>query len=64
VDLSSIIKISVCNNTCAIVFGRRFEYDDHNFAQYMQHIEESFRLTSGEITLEVEQNKYTGGCCC
>lgn len=48
-DPRNLIHISVSNNICSIVFGKRFEYDDPVFMNYMSSIEENFKLLSGNI---------------
>nr|KAG5693493.1 hypothetical protein BaRGS_006483 [Batillaria attramentaria] len=42
VDIKQITHISVSNNICSIIFGRRFEYDDTTFQRYMDTWEDLF----------------------
>ncbi|XP_025098460.1 cytochrome P450 2J2-like isoform X2 [Pomacea canaliculata] len=42
-DLTRITQVSVSNNICSIVFGKRFEYEDPVFKGYMQRIEENIQ---------------------
>ena len=48
-DLSKLTQVSVSNNICSIVFGRRFQYDDPDFIGYMSDMDEVFRILSGKF---------------
>ncbi|KAK7101305.1 cytochrome P450 2J1-like [Littorina saxatilis] len=43
VDLSTLTQISVSNNICSIIFGKRFDYDDPTFIGYMRMLEENMK---------------------
>nr|KAG5708844.1 hypothetical protein BaRGS_009253 [Batillaria attramentaria] len=43
-DLTDLIGVSTSNNICAMVFGRRFRYDDPEFTRYLYLITENFKL--------------------
>ncbi|KAL8604729.1 hypothetical protein ACOMHN_017688 [Nucella lapillus] len=46
-DLNHLTTVSVSNNICSIVFGKRFEYDDPVFAMYLNNLEENVKKLSG-----------------
>ncbi|KAK7108790.1 cytochrome P450 2U1-like [Littorina saxatilis] len=41
-DLSKVIIVSMSNNICSVIFGRRFDYDFPNFLRYLDLIQENF----------------------
>lgn len=49
VDLKELTNISVSNNICSIVFGRRFEYDDSSFVRYLHGLEETMKIIRGNM---------------
>jgi hypothetical protein len=54
VDLTALTKVSVSSNVCSIVLGQRFEYDDHEFKQYLDAVDIGVKLTNGEYTFEFQ----------
>ncbi|XP_025099198.1 LOW QUALITY PROTEIN: cytochrome P450 2F3-like [Pomacea canaliculata] len=42
-DLARITQVSVSNNICSIVFGKRFEYEDPVFKRYIQALDENIQ---------------------
>ena len=48
-DLTKLTQVSVSNNICSIVFGRRFQYDDPDFIGYISVMDEVFRSLSGKF---------------
>ncbi|PVD29168.1 hypothetical protein C0Q70_11765 [Pomacea canaliculata] len=42
-DLARMTQVSVSNNICSIVFGKRFEYEDPVFKRYVQAIDENVK---------------------
>ncbi|XP_076465274.1 cytochrome P450 2B4-like isoform X3 [Babylonia areolata] len=51
VDLAKLTQASVSNNICSIVFGQRYEYNDHNFLHYMAIFDRLTDLLSGTAIL-------------
>ena len=47
-DLRHLTQISVSNNIAAILFGRRFDYDDPQFSRYMNAWDEFVLAITGE----------------
>ncbi|XP_070194258.1 cytochrome P450 2J4-like [Littorina saxatilis] len=43
VDLSTLTHITVSNNICSIIFGKRFDYDDPAFRGYLRMMEENMK---------------------
>lgn len=39
-DLTRMTQVTVSNNICSIVFGKRFEYEDPFFKRYVQAVDE------------------------
>lgn len=50
VDLHSLTSVSVSNNICSIVFGKRFKYDDPDFINYLQLFDENMKNIGGRYT--------------
>ncbi|KAL8615082.1 hypothetical protein ACOMHN_009167 [Nucella lapillus] len=50
-DFARMTQISVSNNICSIIFGKRFLYNDPEFLNYMQRFERNFKLLSGTAIL-------------
>ncbi|XP_022541445.2 cytochrome P450 2J4 isoform X1 [Astyanax mexicanus] len=44
VDPHHILNNAVANIICSLVFGHRFEYDDHYFHQILQYSDDAFQL--------------------
>ena len=49
-DLSKLTGVSVSNNICSIVFGKRFKYDDPDFINYLQLFDENIKNIGGRYT--------------
>ncbi|CAI9585503.1 unnamed protein product [Staurois parvus] len=47
IDPSNLLNQAVSNVICSIVFGNRFEYDNHNFQQLLRLFGATFRDMSG-----------------
>ena len=47
VDLRRTTQISVSNNVCSILMGKRFDYDDPDFCLYLSNLEKNFKLLAG-----------------
>ncbi|KAJ8366841.1 hypothetical protein AAFF_G00338950 [Aldrovandia affinis] len=45
-DPAPFLSRTVSNVICALVFGRRFEYEDHSFLRLLEIISETLRFTS------------------
>ncbi|KAJ6658670.1 hypothetical protein lerEdw1_019830 [Lerista edwardsae] len=43
-DPSFLLRCSVSNILCSLVFGERFQYDDNDFQRWLSLIEDNFRL--------------------
>uniref|UniRef100_A0A7D9NK76 Cytochrome P450 family 2 subfamily D member 6 n=1 Tax=Xenopus tropicalis TaxID=8364 RepID=A0A7D9NK76_XENTR len=48
-DPHVLINTAVSNVICSIIFGERFEYDDHKFLKLLCLIEESIKAESGPV---------------
>ena len=42
-DLSQLVMVSVSNNICNVVFGRRFDYDCESFLRYLDLVRDNFK---------------------
>ncbi|XP_076440233.1 cytochrome P450 2B4-like isoform X1 [Babylonia areolata] len=51
VCLCRLTQISISNNICSIGFGKRFEYGDAEFNNYIQILDETFKLLGGTAVL-------------
>lgn len=51
-DTTQPVNYAVSNIICAIVYGRRFEYDDPNFKAMVKRANEGIKLT-GSPTVQV-----------
>ena len=47
-DFAELINVSVSNNICSIIWGRRFNYDHPQFVEYLQMVEHIFSLIKGQ----------------
>ena len=52
-DPSDLCSISICNVMCAIVFGKRYDYQDQNLLKLMNRFHEIFRLAGGMSVINV-----------
>ena len=48
-DLSTLTQVSVSNNTCSIVFGQRFQYDDPDFISYLTAMDHNAKILTGKF---------------
>nr|KAG5694098.1 hypothetical protein BaRGS_033717 [Batillaria attramentaria] len=46
-DIKRMTQISVSNNICSIVFGKRFEYDDPTFTSYLRRVDQNVEALTG-----------------
>ncbi|XP_076441007.1 uncharacterized protein LOC143280261 [Babylonia areolata] len=51
VDLAQMTQVSISNNICSISLGKRFDYEDPEFTNYLQCINENFKLLGGTAIL-------------
>ncbi|XP_076441297.1 cytochrome P450 2U1-like isoform X2 [Babylonia areolata] len=51
VDLAQMTQVSISNNICSILFGKRFHYDDPEFIYYLKTFNRNFELLSGTAIL-------------
>ncbi|KAL8615097.1 hypothetical protein ACOMHN_009173 [Nucella lapillus] len=62
VDLRELTQMSVSNNIAFILFGRRFQYEDASFAEYVHLVEETTRLFGNSAALNfIPVLKYLPG---
>lgn len=52
-DPRELTYVSISNNICSIVFGKRFDYDDPIFMRYLSLMEENFKILLGKILTNV-----------
>ena len=52
-DPSDLCSISICNVMCAIVFGKRYDYQDQDLLQLVNRFHEIFRLGGGVSVINV-----------
>ncbi|KAL8615080.1 hypothetical protein ACOMHN_009156 [Nucella lapillus] len=50
-NLTQLTQISISNNICSIIWGKRFDYEDPEFISYMQYIARNFKMLSGTAIL-------------
>ncbi|XP_076462089.1 cytochrome P450 2B4-like [Babylonia areolata] len=61
-DLHRLTTVSVSNNICSIVFGRRFRYDDPVFIRYIENVEDNIeRLGSAAVIHFIPFLEYLPG---
>ncbi|XP_076462578.1 cytochrome P450 2B4-like [Babylonia areolata] len=61
-DLHRLTTVSVSNNICSIVFGRRFRYDDPIFIRYIENVEDNIeRLGSAAVIHFIPFLEYLPG---
>lgn len=46
-NVQDLTQCSVCNIMCALVFGKRFEYNDRDFTEYLEGMDEKFKAIGG-----------------
>ncbi|XP_076441361.1 cytochrome P450 2B4-like [Babylonia areolata] len=51
VDLARMTQVSVSNNICSILFGKRYDYQDPGFLHLMHCFDRNFRLLTGTAIL-------------
>lgn len=50
-DIRRMTQVSVSNNICSIVFGKRFDYDDPVFSGYLHKVDENVTCLTGAAIL-------------
>ncbi|XP_076462581.1 cytochrome P450 2B4-like [Babylonia areolata] len=61
-DLHRLTTVSMSNNICSIVFGRRFRYDDPVFIRYIENVEDNLeRLGSTDVIHFIPFLEYLPG---
>ena len=43
-DLERLTHLSIANNICSVLFGRRYDYDDTEFKEYLDILDEYIKV--------------------
>ena len=49
VDLHALNAISISNNICSTLFGKRFEHSDPQFLKYLGILDDAFHSVGGKL---------------
>lgn len=52
--MHDLVQLSVANNMCSVIFGKRFDYDDPLFQKSALHIRSASQLLGGNRTCIVQ----------